>query len=56
MKGLAPPPKSIAQSHSHSHSADPFVPQSFFCRPAEVVAPELTAGLLVKRHECGELL
>ena len=48
--------KSIGSSHSHSHSAHPFVPQSFFCRPAEVVARELTACLLVKRHEGGEPL
>ena len=32
------------------------LPQSFFTRPAEVVAPELIGCLLVKRHEGGELL
>ena len=34
----------------------PALPQSFFCRPAEVVGPELIGCLLVKRQECGELL
>jgi hypothetical protein len=55
-EGGAAAQKSIGSSHSHSHSGHPFVPQSFFCRPAEVVAPELTACLLVKRHEGGEPL
>ncbi|MFM7652032.1 MAG: DNA-3-methyladenine glycosylase [Vulcanococcus sp.] len=32
------------------------LPHSFFCRPAEVVAPELVGCLLVKRQEGGELL
>jgi len=31
-------------------------PQSFFARPAEVVAPELIGCLLVKRQANGELL
>jgi len=30
--------------------------QSFFARPAEVVAPEPIGSLLVKRQEGGELL
>ena len=30
--------------------------QSFFCRPADVVAPELIGCLLVKRQAEGELL
>ena len=30
--------------------------QSFFCRPAEVVAPDLIGCLLVKRQPSGELL
>jgi DNA-3-methyladenine glycosylase len=34
----------------------PVLPQSFFCRPAEVVAPELIDCLLVKRQASGELL
>ncbi len=45
-------------SHSHSrhdHPALPALPQAFFCRPAEVVAPDLI-GLLVKRQPTGELL
>ena len=32
------------------------LPQAFFCRPAEVVAPELIGCLLVKRQPSGELL
>ncbi|MEB3326781.1 MAG: DNA-3-methyladenine glycosylase [Synechococcus sp.] len=32
------------------------LPHSFFCRPAEVVAPELVGCLLVKRQANGELL
>ena len=32
------------------------LPQSFFARPAEVVAPELIGCLLVKRQASGELL
>jgi DNA-3-methyladenine glycosylase len=32
------------------------LPQSFFARPAEVVAPELIGCLLVKRQAAGELL
>ena len=32
------------------------LPQSFFCRPAEQVAPELIGWLLVKRQPSGELL
>ena len=34
----------------------PALPQSFFARPAEVVAPELIGCLLVKRQPCGSLL
>ena len=37
-------------SHSHSHhSSSQHLPQSFFARPAEQVAPELIGCLLVKR-------
>jgi DNA-3-methyladenine glycosylase len=32
------------------------LPHSFFCRPAEVVAPGLIGCLLVKRQASGELL
>jgi DNA-3-methyladenine glycosylase len=32
------------------------LPHSFFCRPAEVVAPDLIGCLLVKRQASGELL
>ena len=38
-------------SHSHSNHALPALPQSFFCRPAEVIAPELIGVRLVKRHK-----
>ena len=34
----------------------PALPKSFFCRPAEVVGPELIGCLLVKRQLSGELL
>jgi DNA-3-methyladenine glycosylase len=34
----------------------PALPQSFFARPAELVAPDLIGCLLVKRQEGGELL
>jgi len=45
-----------SQSHSHSHQALPALPQSFFARPAEPVAPQLIGCLLVKRQPNGELL
>ena len=32
------------------------LPQSFFCRPAEVVGPELIGCRLVKRQDNGSLL
>ncbi len=34
----------------------PALPQLFFARPAELVAPELIGCLLVKRQPTGELL
>ena len=34
----------------------PALPHGFFCRPAEVVAPDLLGCMLVKRQEGGELL
>ena len=34
----------------------PALPQSFFARPAETVAPDLIGCLLVKRQPSGELL
>jgi len=34
----------------------PALPRTFFCRPAEKVAPELVGCLLVKRQLSGELL
>jgi DNA-3-methyladenine glycosylase len=43
----------IATPSTH---ALPVLPQSFFARPAELVAPELIGCLLVKRQADGELL
>ena len=34
----------------------PALPQAFFARPAELVAPDLIGCLLVKRQEDGSLL
>jgi len=34
----------------------PDLPQAFFCRPADVVAPDLIGCRLVKRQRSGELL
>jgi DNA-3-methyladenine glycosylase len=45
-----------AKFSSLAATAIQYLPQSFFCRPAEVVAPELIGGLLVKRQAGGELL
>ena len=45
-----PPAKNLPQS-LFQH-----LPHSFFCRPAEVVTPELIGCLLVKRQADGELL
>ena len=47
-------------SHSHSHQvlAERFqdLPLSFFCRPAEVVGPDLVGCRLMKRQADGSLL
>ena len=45
-------------SHSHPIATTPSQPLShtFFCRPAEQVAPDLIGCLLVKRQADGELL
>jgi hypothetical protein len=48
--------RAFLPSRSHSHHALPALPQSFFARPAEQVAPELIGCLLVKRQPSGELL
>jgi 3-methyladenine DNA glycosylase Mpg len=45
-----------SHSHSHSHRLSQHLPQSFFARPAEQVAPELIGCLLVKHQASGELL
>ena len=51
------PLSTSSPSHFHSHQDPPSTwPQSFFCRPAEQVAPELNGCLLVKRQADGELL
>jgi len=49
-----PPP--IPQATPIATTPSQHLPQSFFARPAEVVAPELIGCLLVKRQEGGELL
>ena len=57
-------PSATRQHHSAlPHKATPIattpsqhLPQSFFARPAEQVAPELIGCLLVKRQPTGELL
>jgi len=41
---------------THATKTLPALPQSFFARPAEVVAPELIGCLLVQRQPSGELL
>jgi len=46
----------VFSSHSHSHHTLPALLQTFFARPAELVAPELIGCLLVKRQANGELL
>jgi len=53
----------IARSPSRATGATPIattlsqhLPQAFFSRPAEQVAPELIGCLLVKRQPSGELL
>jgi len=46
------PPKATPIATTPSQS----LPQSFFARPAEQVAPELIGCLLVKRQPSGELL
>jgi DNA-3-methyladenine glycosylase len=48
--GLIPQATPIATNPSQH------LPQSFFARPAEQVAPELIGCLLVKRQPTGELL
>ncbi len=49
---LPPPPQATPIATTPSQHLS----QSFFCRPAEVVAPELIGCLLVKRQADGELL
>ena len=56
-------PQQVSVPQQTHHQATPIattpsqhLPQAFFCRPAEVVAPELIGCLLVKRQADGELL
>ena len=46
----------VVQATSIATTPTLSLPQSFFCRPAEEVAPELVGCLLVKREVGGELL
>ena len=46
----------IPQATPIATTSSKHLPQSFFARPAEVVAPELIGCLLVKRQPTGELL
>jgi len=46
----------IATTPSQAFPALPYPPQSFFCRPAKQVDPELIGSLLVKRQPDGDLL
>jgi len=46
----------IAQATPVAPTLSQHLPQSFFARPAELVAPELIGCLLVKRQPNGELL
>ena len=47
---------SIPQATPIATTPSQHLPQSFFCRPAEVVAPEIIGCPLVKRQASGELL
>ena len=47
---------SIPQATPIATTPSQHLPQSFFCRPAEVVATELIGCLLVKRQRSNELL
>ena len=46
----------LTQATSIATTLSQHLPHAFFCRPAEVVAPELIGCLLVKRQASGELL
>ena len=54
MKKVVPPATPIATLRIAKDF--PALPKSFFCRPAEVVGPELVGGRLVKRQKDGSLL
>ena len=43
-------------SHPAHHPRFSALPQVFFCRPAEVVGPDLIGCLIVKRQDNGSLL
>ena len=53
--GPAPPTQATPIATTTTQNLPAF-PQSFFARPAEVVAPDLIGCQLVKRQEGGELL
>jgi len=50
------PPSPIPKATPTAITPSQHLPQSFFARPAELVAPELIGCLLVKRQPNGELL
>ena len=54
MVGWKPPP--VLQATPIATKTLPALPHAFFCRPAEVVAPELIGCRLVKRQTDGSLL
>ena len=60
MKVVVPPkkasPEATAVATQLIAKDFPALPHDFFCRPPEVVAPELIACLLVKRQTDGSLL
>jgi len=49
-------PQATSQATPIATTPSQHLPQSFFARPAELVAPELIGCLLVKRQPNGELL
>ena len=55
-QSLNPLPKATPIATQSISQDFPALPQAFFCRPAEVVAPELIGCRLVKRQANGELL
>jgi DNA-3-methyladenine glycosylase len=56
MKGLAPPQKASPKATPIATQLIRLFPNPSSAALQKSSPPELTAGLLVKRHECGELL